>query len=156
VQFRGDLVQTVVFGKQLQELFFSSCQSGSLQSLTFAPRFGRTRSDFGEKLFEYIRTIDAQTPRVTRVKCILEGTIDNGSIIFRASGEKRGKKDGRKIDHTDRNQALQTLLLPYNTGIAVKGKYSWDPLTDFLYRYGGKELQKELVSRIQLDKTEGV
>ena len=57
VQFRRDFVQAVVFGEQLKELFFSSCQSGVLQCLTIAPRFGRSRSDFSEKLFDSIRSI---------------------------------------------------------------------------------------------------
>ncbi len=114
------------------------------------------QADFGEKLFEHIETIGVQTSGVTRVKCSLEGTIDCGSISFKMRGEKRWKKVGQNIAHKDKNQAVQTLLLPYNAGIAVQGRYSWDPLTDFHFRFGGEELRKEVVSRIQLDKEEGV
>ncbi len=113
-------------------------------------------ADFGEKLFEHIKTIGVQTSGVARVKCRLEGTIDNGSISFKMRGEKQWDKVGQNIAHKEKDQAVQTLLLPYNAGIAVQGKYSWDPLTDFHFRFGGEELRKEVVSRIQLDKEEGV
>ncbi len=113
-------------------------------------------ADFGERIFEHIKTISIQTQDVTRVKCRLEGTIDKGSISFEARTKKRWTKVGQNIDHKDRNQAIQALLLPYNQGIAVQGKYSWDPLSDFHFRFGGEELRKEVVSRIQLDKEEGV
>lgn len=112
--------------------------------------------DFGERMFEHIKVIGAQTVGVTRVKCNLEGTIDNGRISFKARDEKMWKRVGHNIDHTDKDQAIQTLLLPYNAGIAIQGKYSWDPLTDFHYRFGGEELRKEVISRIQIDKEEGV
>ncbi len=112
------------------------------------------RTNFGKNLFEHIKTIGSLTSGVTRVKCSLTGDLDNGSISFKVHDKKRWRKIGQSIDYNDIDQAAQVLLLPYNVGTAVQGKYSWDPLTDVHFGLEGTELKKIVDSRIQLDKEE--
>jgi len=114
------------------------------------------QANLGDKLFGQIKTIGSLTSGLTRVKCSLSGTYDSGSISFKVHDKKKWNKTGQSIDYKDIDQAAQALLLPYNVGIAVQGKYSWDPLTDVQFGLEGKELKKIVVSRIRLDKDEGV
>ncbi len=112
-------------------------------------------TNFGENLFEHIKTIGLSTLGLTRVKCSLAGTLDNGSISFKVHDKKRWRKIGQSINYKDIDQAAQALLLPYNVGIAIQGKFSWDPLTDVHFGLEGTELKKMVDSRIRLDKEEG-
>ncbi len=114
------------------------------------------QANLGEKLFGHIKTIGSLTSGLTRVKCSLSGTYDSGSISFRVHDKKKWNKTGQSIDYKSIEQAVQILLFPYNVGNAVQGKYSWDPLTDVQFGLEGKELKKIVVSRIRLDKEEGV
>jgi hypothetical protein len=82
------------------------------------------------------------------VKCSLTGDLDNGSISFKIHDKKRWREIGQSIDYKDIDQAAQILLLPYNVGTAVQGKYSWDPLTDVHFGLEGTELKKIVDSRI--------
>ena len=105
---------------------------------------------------EHIRTIGSLTSGVTRVKCSLTGTLDIGSISFKVYENGQWKTVGQSISYRDIDQAAQVLLLPYNVGAAIQGKYTWDPITDAHLRFGGERLKKIIDSRIRLDREEGV
>lgn len=114
------------------------------------------QTKFGEGLLEHIKTIGSLTSGMTRVKCDLVGTLDLGSLYFKVYDNERWKKVGQSLSYKDIDQAAQVLLLPYNVGTAIQGKYTWDPMTDVSLRFGGERLKKIVVSRIRLDKEEGV
>ncbi len=114
------------------------------------------QAKFGEGLLEHIRTIGSMTSGVTRVKCSLTGTLDSGSMSFKVYDTKRWRKVGQSIDYKDIDQAAQVLLLPYNVGTAIQGRYTWDPITDVHLGPGGERLKKIIVSRVLLDREEGV